>query len=1426
MYSVELRVDTGGNDGRPHSFLVITGPDGIERGYGFAPHQSGESSSAGWIFDDSSHEYNSTTGKLALSLDEYQRLTNYINKSIANPPPYSLLFGSQCANWAVNGLVVAGLPALATPNMFPDSFLQDLFETIAWNPYTQWMNITVNELTTAALNWVAPRRDPLVLDLDGGGITTSGINPAAPIYFDHDGDGTLTASSWIAAGEAIVVRDLNSNGLIDSGRELLGDNTILTRGPNAGQLAANGFAALADLDANASGVADGKFDASDVAFSSVKLWKDLNQDGISQSGELFTFAQLGIQSINVSGTATNISLGGGNTQTFSGSFTRVGGATGASGTADLAGSLLLANNNFYRQFTDDPVLTSAALALPQMTGSGLVRDLRPAASLGTTQAANLLAQLTQFAADTTRDLQMAHLDGLIQSWGATSAMPTSIQTSTTMATPAAGSGSITAVAQFAAGNPALYARITALERFDGTTILDKWVRASGNTNVVTCSAPQEAFIQQAYDALKTSVYGALVVQTRLKPYLNSIALTVGTNGVTFDTSTLSAMLASQKVANERAALLDLVDLNRYAGPTLRSTGFDGLALLTGWVNALSAGAALRTELGLLDVIAASSASGATSTARDDIYLGDAGANSFNAGDGNDLLLGGAGADNLSGGNGNDTLDGGTGNDTLAGGLGNNVYLFGLGDGQDRINYVSDLTAGKLNVLRFKAGVTPSQIQAKRVYDAEFIRTDPNNAAYASLELSIAGTTDKITVRGMFDYDDPLNQYNGVQRVEFADGTVWDLAAIAARTMLGTGGADSLRGTAAANTISGGLGNDTISGGAGDDTLNGDAGNDMLAGDAGNDTLNGGDGDDTLSAGDGNDLLLGGAGADNLSGGNGNDTLDGGTGNDTLAGGLGNNVYVVDSVGDVVTELVSEGTDLVQSSVSYALSANVENLTLTGVLGIDGTGNADANVITGNSANNVLMGGAGADRLYGGAGNDVLIGDAAAETGAPTQVNSLTIYAKGSICEGVWPIMEVWIGGALVQTFNVATSGYLPYTVTAPLGMSAANVGLVFTNDAYRPDLGQDRNLYLDRIEVNGRTVDAKTAGAYIDNGVGATAFDGINTMSTYGVLPSVGAIRIGIEGGDLLDGGAGADTMTGGFGNDLYIVDNLADVVHEQPGAGHDIVQSSVSYTLSANVEDLELTGTASIDGTGNAGQNALRGNTGANRLDGGLGADMMVGGMGDDTYIVDNVGDIAYEVAGGGTDTVMSSVSHTLRADVENLVLTGTDAINGTGNAAANVITGNSANNVLMGGAGDDILFGKAGNDTLTGGTGNDTYRFARGDGSDTVIENDATVGNTDVAQFEAGIAADQLWFKQLGNNLEVSIIGTADKVTLNNWYLGNAFHVEQFKTSNGQTLLDSQVQNLVSAMSGFAPPAAGETTLSAAYASQLNPVIVANWQ
>ena len=140
--------------------------------------------------------------------------------------------------------------------------------------------------------------------------------------------------------------------------------------------------------------------------------------------------------------------------------------------------------------------------------------------------------------------------------------------------------------------------------------------------------------------------------------------------------------------------------------------------------------------------------------------------------------------------------------------------------------------------------------------------------------------------------------------------------------------------------------------------------------------------------------------------------------------------------------------------------------------------------------------------------------------------------------------------------------------------------------------------------------------------------------------------------------------------------------------------------------------------------------------------------------------------------------------------------------------------------------LDGGAGNHTLIGGAGNDTYRMARGQGSDTIIEADATAGNKDTVQFASGITADQLWFRQVGNNLEVSIIGTEDKLTLNSWYAGSGYQVEEFRTSEGHVLIDTQVQNLVQAMASFAPPAAGQTTLPQAYQNSLAPLLAADWR
>ena len=150
----------------------------------------------------------------------------------------------------------------------------------------------VNTAYTAALTW-APPQDPLVLDLNGGGISTVGIDPVNPILFDHNADGVRTGTGWLGAGEGILTLDINGNGTVDSGRELFGDNTILTRAsdPRVGQMAANGFDALRDLDANA----DGKIDSADAVYSQLRIWQDVNQDAVSQATELQTLAALGIQ---------------------------------------------------------------------------------------------------------------------------------------------------------------------------------------------------------------------------------------------------------------------------------------------------------------------------------------------------------------------------------------------------------------------------------------------------------------------------------------------------------------------------------------------------------------------------------------------------------------------------------------------------------------------------------------------------------------------------------------------------------------------------------------------------------------------------------------------------------------------------------------------------------------------------------------------------------------------------------------------------------------------------------------------------------------------------------------------------------------------------------------------------------------------------
>jgi uncharacterized delta-60 repeat protein len=353
----------------------------------------------------------------------------------------------------------------------------------------------------------------------------------------------------------------------------------------------------------------------------------------------------------------------------------------------------------------------------------------------------------------------------------------------------------------------------------------------------------------------------------------------------------------------------------------------------------------------------------------------------------------------------------------------------------------------------------------------------------------------------------------------------------------------------------------------------------------------------------------------------------------------------------------------------------------------------------------------------------------------------------------------------------------------------------------------------------------------------------------------------GGAGNDELDGGADGDLMVGGTGDDVYVRNNSGDVITELAGEGIDTVKSSIHYIMGSNIENVILTGTNASNAHGNALDNQMTGNdmnnillgraghdtimagggndtldgedgddrlfgesgddviaggAGNDLLDGGIGIDQMTGGAGNDTYVRNNTGDVIVELTNEGVDTVQSSIHYTLDANIENAQLIGNTAINARGNELDNILTGNDQSNQLD---------GRAGNDTLIGGKGADTYLMTRSGQSDLIIDQDSTVNTHDVLQFTGAVSQEQLWFSRQGDNLVVTIIGTTDQATIQDWYSDKANRIEIFASGNGRYLSAIHVQNLVDAMANLALPPLGETSLRGAYRTQLLGVINANW-
>jgi len=717
---------------------------------------------------------------------------------------------------------------------------------------------------------------------------------------------------------------------------------------------------------------------------------------------------------------------------------------------------------------------------------------------------------------------------------------------------------------------------------------------------------------------------------------------------------------------------------------------------------------------------------------------------------------------ITGNKGANELNGAGGADTLTGAAGNDVFVLKAGESNGDV--IADFTgngAGIGDTIRFDGYGTGASLQFVsgnqwRIVGNGIVETVTIVGAVAASDYSFVGGSppppDSEPVTGT-DGDDNL------------------LGTAVADVLGGGKGNDSAAGAGGNDWLYGGDGNDTLEGGGGIDSLKGGAGNDVyvvdsvmdfiqelgdvsdedavwsvLAIDLGNDARFGGIedarllgmgavsiiGDNRANRLEGNiaaNLLSGGSDDDTLIGGDGNDTLDGSDGIDSLIGGKGNDLYFIDEVTEDndIFELAGEGTDTVRSAVSATLAANVENLILLSDAN-SGEGNSLANSITGNSEDNELDGAGGNDTLIGGAGDDEYYVDAKGDlVSEAANLGTDIVFSKVS-----------WTLGANLENLTLTDP-------TALNGIGNALVNIIVGNGS--------NNL------LNG----------------GA----GNDTLQADG-------------GNDTLDGGVGADQMDGGAGDDTYVIDDLdTDGTGADKGdsvtdsGGIDTIKTLFAIDLGApypNIENAILLGKAAINAAGTAAANFLAGNGAANQLsglagndtlDGGVGRDTLTGGSGDDRYVINNVLDVIVENAGEGIDTVQSSVTHTLGATLEHLVLAGGAAINGAGNGAANSITGNVAanklsgldgNDTLTGNAGNDILDGGAGADAVDGGAGNDLFVIDSaadtvteriGEGIDTI---QSSLTSVTLAAFVENLTLVTGAKDGTGNDLNNGILGNGD--------------------------------------------------------------------
>ena len=617
---------------------------------------------------------------------------------------------------------------------------------------------------------------PLILDLNGDGVKTLGMD--AGVYFDHDGNGFAQLTGWVSPEDGLLVWDRNGNGQIDDGSELFGNNTILGNG----QKAVNGFAALAELDSNR----DGKIDANDAAFSELRIWRDVNSDGRMDEGELFTLEELGIQSLNLSYSTQNLTDENGNRHLQVGSYTMV------DGTVHAMTDVWFTENTMRRLDSVTVDIGEEIAALPEVIAFGNVHDLRTAMALD--ESGHLQSLVEQFAVETDAMVRAELTWRIILAW--------------------------TGTEDVAVGSRGPYVdarKLTALEAFMGRDY-----RLFGNSpNPGPTSA---ATLGQAFDILAGYVQGQLMLQTHLAPVLDGIRVTIDTETweVGFDVSAAVTLLQGIYAENALNGSLLLRDL----GIALKGYGDAGEQVLA----ALRAEGSLRQVSFSFDYDKVLIGSDGNDTLRggngDDILIGGRGDDRLEGGKGNDTYV-------FSKGDGQDTIydyDLTPGNidtikftDVLDGELtfhrvsNNLVIRYGENDSITILNHYSG-TAYQIEQVEFADGAIHAMsdlLQSNPVY----LPDGNNNVTFGDGNNIIHGGTGNNTIT-VGNGDSIIYGGDGNNTIRVGTGTNTIYGGTGNDTLIGGNGNDTFIGGKGSNRLEGGKGNDTyiFSKGDGQDTI--------------------------------------------------------------------------------------------------------------------------------------------------------------------------------------------------------------------------------------------------------------------------------------------------------------------------------------------------------------------------------------------------------------------------------------------------------------------------------------------------------------------------------------------------------------------------------------------------------------------------------